>query len=195
MQEKNGDLSGSEFIERNRMTMLRIARAELARKGDPDPEAHAEDVVNEVSISILSKWPTLKSPPHAMYVFTVHEARTHARRRRREVASEIYESDLPMYTQPGLDPDKALEHVELIEAAFLALNDREQEVIELRYLHGLPFGDIAVGLDVPLGTVTSMCTRALAKMRAALNSLDAPIPPAKPDEPSGAGPLVSAPEV
>jgi RNA polymerase sigma factor (sigma-70 family) len=199
MHDKNDDLAGIEFIERNRMTMLRIARAELADKGDPDPDAHTEDVANDVSMTLLSKWAVLKSPVDAMYVYTVNRARTYARGRRREVASEIFEIDLPWLVSPGLDPEKELELAERIDVALSALNDKERAVIELRHFHGLSFDSIAIRLEAALGTVTSIHTRALRKMRHALESLDAaaahPAGAAGPEGEGGASPLVVVPEI
>lgn len=171
MRHEDDELrKGEEFIEQNRAKMIRIARAELRDKGCADPEGDAEDVINEVSIALLILWTTLRSPVDAMYVFTVNKARTHARSCRREFASEIRESQVPFFSQPSRDPDVVLEQLDLIERALSYLGEEEAQVVTMRLMHDMSYATIADRLGKPMGSVTSIYSRALTKMRKALKA-------------------------
>jgi RNA polymerase sigma factor (sigma-70 family) len=156
-----------EFIQSNWSTMLRIARAELEDKNCAAPDAHAEDVAGSTRITLLESWETLTSPMGALCVFTARRARTHARKCRREFPDEVKENSIPYFSKPGLNPEEILEQAEVIAWALSHLNKDEEDVIIKRFFEDLSFTSIAKLLGMPLGTVTSICSRALAKMRTA----------------------------
>lgn len=164
---------GIEFIEQNRARMIKIAIAELKDKGCADPEGDAEDVVNEVSLTLIMTWPTLRSPMDAMYVYTVNKARTHARTCRREYAFEIREHQVPVFSRPGRDPDEMIEELEFVEWAICNLSEMEASVFQMRFVLEMSFASIAEHLQKPIGTITSSYTRALEKLRKALEKTTA----------------------
>lgn len=159
--------SAEEFIQSNWQFMLRVARAELEDKNCAAPESHAEDVAGSTRITLLEKWDTLKSPKGAMFVFTANSARSHARKCRREFPEEATENSIPFFSTPGLNPEEMFEQAEIIAQALSPLNENETEVIINRFLEDLSLQSIATMLGMPLGTVTSIYSRALAKMRTA----------------------------
>ncbi|HVG33045.1 MAG TPA: sigma-70 family RNA polymerase sigma factor [Pyrinomonadaceae bacterium] len=159
---------GIEFIERNRARILRIAQAELKDKGCADPEGHAEDVASEISLTLVMKWPTLRSPDDAMYIFTVNKARSHARLCRREFADEIKEHQAPFFSRPGRDPDEMIQEMEFLNWVLSNLSDAEVKVFQMRFIHEMAFASIADLLQKPLGTVTSSYTRILKKLGKAI---------------------------
>jgi RNA polymerase sigma-70 factor (sigma-E family) len=85
------------------------------------------------------------------------------RRTRREVLVDPHTlgHDAP-WTDPDLgDRDEVLR-------ALLALPLKQRRVVVLRYLLDLSEAEVAAELDVPLGTVKSTASRALASLRSAL---------------------------
>jgi RNA polymerase sigma factor (sigma-70 family) len=168
MKSGDDELPRAEgFIQSNWPAMLRIARAELEDKNCAAPDAHAEDVAGSTRITLLEDWETLTSPKGAMYVYTARRARTHARKCRREFPDEANENSIPFFSKPGLNPEEILEQAEVIAWALSHLNENEKEVIVKRFLEDLSFASIATMLGMPPGTVTSIYSRALAKMRTA----------------------------
>lgn len=156
-----------EFIQSNWPAMVRIARAELEDKNCAAPEAHAEDVAGSTRITLFEKWETLTSPTGAMYVFTSMRARTHARKCRREFPDETKDNSIPFFSKPGQNPEEIIEQAEFIAWAVSQLNNIEKEVITKRFFEDLSYASIAQLLGIPIGTVSSIYSRALAKMGAA----------------------------
>jgi RNA polymerase sigma factor (sigma-70 family) len=169
MKNNDDELSrGAEFITKHWAAMIRIAQLELEDKGCAAPETHAEDIAGSVSLTLVRKWEELISHLGAMYVFTARRARSHARKcRREELADETDERSVPFLGSPGLDPEQILEQAEFIEWALSLLNEQEADVIIKRFFEDLAFASIAELLGKPLGTVTSICSRALEKIRKA----------------------------
>lgn len=163
----------AEFVERNRARMARISIAELKDKGCVDPAGHAEEVTSEVSLSLMMTWASLKSPEDAMYVFTVNRARTHVRLCRREIALDIDERQIPLFSQHGRDPAEIIEEMELIGWALSKLNKREAMILQLRFIHDISFASIAERLQEPIETVSSIYTRAVEKLRKEIKARDA----------------------
>ncbi len=55
-----------------------------------------------------------------------------------------------------------------IERAFRRLSDEQRTILALVYYADLALADVAIALDIPLGTVKSRLNRATAALRAAL---------------------------
>lgn len=179
-QEGNGLCEGGEFIEQNRVRMERTARDELRDKRCADPEGHAPDIVSEVSIILCIKWLTLRSPEDAMYVYTVNKASTHARSCRREFAAEIQDHQIPVFSQPGRDPEQMIHEMEFISWIKSVLTDDEFAVLGMRLMYDISFASIAERLKKPLGTVTSSYSRSLKKLRKSLKAATAHAPVIEP---------------
>jgi RNA polymerase sigma factor (sigma-70 family) len=163
----------AEFVERNMARMARIALAELKDKGCVQPAEHAEEVASEVSLSLMMTWASLRSPEDAMYVFTVNRARTHVRACRREIALDIDERQIPLFSQHGRNPAEIIEGMELIDWALSKLNEKEAIILQLRFIHDISFASIAERLQEPVETVKSIYTHTLQKLRKEVKAKEA----------------------
>ena len=75
-------------------------------------------------------------------------------------------------SQPSTDPEMLMlqtDNVVLIEQALGRLPARFREVLILRELEGLTYQELAVALDIPMGTVMSSLSRARRALRIALD--------------------------
>ena len=81
---------------------------------------------------------------------------------RREEVHKLASADTRPHTE---DPAAALDVAELLAR----VDDESQRVLNLKYLHGMTCSEIASTLGVPIGTVTSKISRALATLRAAVS--------------------------
>jgi RNA polymerase sigma-70 factor (ECF subfamily) len=70
------------------------------------------------------------------------------------------EREDPESVSPELAADQSR-----VRAVLEILPETQRTVLELGYLHGLSFSEIAEKLDIPLGTVKSRASAALAKLR------------------------------
>jgi len=86
------------------------------------------------------------------------------RRTRREVLADPH--TLAGHDAPWTDPDLG-ERDEVLRA-LLALPLKQRRVVVLRYLLDLSEAEVAADLDLPLGTVKSTASRALARLRSTL---------------------------
>jgi len=82
------------------------------------------------------------------------------------------------------DPDDLTSHLEgredmrRMRAALATLSDGHREVVELAFLDGLPYAEIAERLGIAEGTVKTRVARARAQLRRELERLDSnPSPP------------------
>ena len=85
--------------------------------------------------------------------------------RRRHEAESVDELQL-LAPAPGATPEEAL----LLERALFALSERERELITLRHLDGLSYEELAVRLEVPVGTVMSRLYHARKNLRGKLSN-------------------------
>ncbi len=71
----------------------------------------------------------------------------------------------------GINPERAFERVELREKMTAALNElteNQRAIITLREIEGLSYDEIAVALDIPIGTVMSRIHYARLKLQNSL---------------------------
>ena len=95
-------------------------------------------------------------------------------RLRREVPWQQLPEERLERASGDVPPDEALAEKERqgrVSAALASLPPEQQEVVALSYLEGLSHGEIAVRLQVPLGTVKSRMRIAYQKIRAGLEDL------------------------
>lgn len=168
MRHKDERRAAEVFVESNRAKMKNIAYNELAEKGCAHPVECADDVVNDVSLALVTNWHTLRSPEAAMYTFTVHRASTHARTCRREAPCEIKDYQVPVFSRPGRDPEQMIEDMEFNSLVFSKLNEQEIGLLQLKFTYGMSLPSIAELLEEPVGTVTARYSRILKKLRKAL---------------------------
>ena len=125
----------------------------------------AEDLVQDVFTSVWSKAesfdPSRASPMTWIYRIARNRSTDLDRRRRARPASAG--SD-PLVYLVGSDTRRLAERLDVAEA-LSRLSPDHQEVLILAYLKGLTQREIALTLDVPLGTVKSRTTSALKAMR------------------------------
>jgi len=91
------------------------------------------------------------------------------RKERRPTAGD-HEPEIDAAVTP-LSFERTWERFE-VRRAIDALSPEEREVIRLSHLMGVPHGEIAERLNLPLGTVKSRSNRALRRLAAALGHLE-----------------------
>ena len=158
--------SCQEFLEKRGQMIGRGALYALSAMSCTDPRSHSEDVSSEVTQKVISHWDGLDSPEHVLHTIIIHTARDHIRKCRAEVSQEIDESATPCFdqVQAGRDPEQKLFELLLLGELMRRLSQAEQRVILLR-LDGYSFDFIGEILHMPSGTVRSIKSRAVKKMR------------------------------
>jgi RNA polymerase sigma-70 factor (sigma-E family) len=135
----------------------------------------AEDLVQECLLRLARKWPRVRSMEHpgayarrVLFNLILDGGRQRARRRTELLGVQATEG------HGGADQaTAALEaHVELLQALG-GLPVRQRAVLVLRYFADLPAREVALILDCSPGTVKSSTSRALERLREALD----PAPP------------------
>jgi RNA polymerase sigma-70 factor (ECF subfamily) len=90
--------------------------------------------------------------------------------RKRKVRSEVDEGDAVIERQQGKNPDAARltasgELGLAIRKALEGMQPQDRAVIVMREVQGLPYGEIAEALDLPLGTLKARLHRARDRLR------------------------------
>jgi RNA polymerase sigma-70 factor (ECF subfamily) len=100
-----------------------------------------------------------------IYRLTINACLDIARRRRRRPMEveigELFDDVGP--SQP--DPSHEVADRILVDDVMRRLDERSRSIIVLHYFVGLPLSEVSACLDLPLGTVKSRLSRALAEMR------------------------------
>ena len=146
------------LYRRHRDFVLRVAR-----RFTHDREL-ALDALQETFAYLLGKFPpagdglTLTARlPTLLYPAAKNAAITAVRKARRyEDTGDAVLDELPAETPGDGEP---------IDAALAALSPERREVLTLRFVDDLSLAEIAVALDVPLGTVKSRLHLALKELR------------------------------
>ncbi len=138
------------------------------------PSADAEDVRQNVWLTVVRKIHTLENPA-AFRTWLYRVARNHGlswlRKRRPEIPLDdagpleepvVDESD----EGPGFGPGEAAAMYTALET----LSRSHREVLTLRFLSGLTYDEIAAVLDCRVGTVRSRIHYAKSALRAAMSS-------------------------
>jgi RNA polymerase sigma-70 factor (ECF subfamily) len=102
---------------------------------------------------------------------TAHNLCIDRLRRRRSRPETCDEDAVARGVDPAAGPDRRAESgqmVGMLQRALAALPERDRAVILLREVQGLPYGEIAEILDVPLGTLKARLHRAREQLRARL---------------------------
>lgn len=149
-----------------------VRRTAMGIVGDA---GHAEDVVQEVFMSAWKSRQSFDSEKGSLSTWlhriTVNQCIRHGRRNGGKDMS--LEDAQTRGFQPSaqidcsvqqLDMNK-LEENERMTAAIQSLNDTYRPVVVLRYLHDLPYSEIAQVLEIPLGTVKSRLNEAIKILR------------------------------
>lgn len=131
-----------------------------------DGRSLAEDLVQDVFASVWGKAESFDPSKASLMTWIYRIARnrgTDLDRRRRSRPASVG-SDPLVYLVGGEDTRRLAERLDVAEA-LSRLSPDHQEVLALAYAEGLTQREIALTLDVPLGTVKSRTASALKAMR------------------------------
>ena len=147
------------FVDANGAALLHAARL---LTGD---HHRGEDLVQTVLTRVYLKWGGIDAPlAYARRALVT----AHIDQGRRRWSGEKPTETLPETPTPGSDVTASEQRDEL-RRLLAGLSARERAIVVLRYYCDLSEQDTASTLGVPLGTVKSSCSRALARLR-----IDAP---------------------
>lgn len=118
----------------------------------------AEDVAQETLLALASRLATLQNPPAYLRAAIVNRV---ASVRRRELRRERRVEGL--YSEGHVDPP-----TREVADVLARLPERQRTALVLRYWLGLPNTEIAETMDCPTGTVKSLISRGLDRLRAEL---------------------------
>jgi RNA polymerase sigma-70 factor, ECF subfamily len=150
------------FAQLVRSTVGRLDTAARLILRDPDL---ARDAVQDALILAWRDLPTLRDPAKFdawLYRLTTRSCLQQARRRRRRIEVEIQ----PLHSPSTPDPAVAVADRAMVDGVMRRLDERGRSIVVLHYFLGLPLTEVAVALDMPVGTVKSSLHRALGDMRA-----------------------------
>jgi RNA polymerase sigma-70 factor (sigma-E family) len=145
------------FVEDNGATLLHAARL---LTGD---HHRGEDLVQTALIKVYQKWGRIDAPlPYARRALVT----AHIDQSRRKWWGERPTETLPEPADRDADPDTgASDARDQLRRMLAGLAPKERAVIVLRYYCDLSEQDTAATLGMPVGTVKSTCSRALARLR------------------------------
>jgi RNA polymerase sigma-70 factor (sigma-E family) len=151
-----------EFVNTRGAALLRFA---YLLTGDPH---QAEELAQATLVRVYAAWGrVMRRDPYA-YARTVlaNLAHDHWRRPMREYATEV----MPEQQAPSDVADDVARRRWLINA-LRSLSPRERSVIVLRHLFDASETEVARDLNLSLGTVKSLNSRGLAKLRVIVGAL------------------------
>jgi RNA polymerase sigma-70 factor (ECF subfamily) len=151
-------------VAEHRAVALRIAVAVL---NDSDA---AEDVAQETAVRLVAARPGLAPADVSRWVYrvTINLCRDQLRVRKRRDANVVL-SSLPdeRTTQPYAQPDRDMDLQDAraaLNKAMHSLTPEHRKVLELRYIAGLQFAEIALMTSTAQGTIASRVFRALQRL-------------------------------
>jgi RNA polymerase sigma-70 factor (sigma-E family) len=143
------------FVEENGATLLHAARL---LTGD---HHRGEDLVQTALTRVYLKWDHIDAPlPYARRALV----NAHIDQTRRKWWGERPSDDLPETPEPSGDI-VASDLRDQLRRMLAGLSPRERAVVVMRYYCDLSEDDTARTLGIPVGTVKSSCSRALARLR------------------------------
>lgn len=117
----------------------------------------ANDVVHDAFVRLYPRWGSVENPGGYLNRSVLNGARDHARR------SEVRNRALPRLVDPG-----AVEPVDYLDDALMALPFNHRAALVLRYVVGLTTAEIADELECAPGSVGPWIDRAMRQLRKAL---------------------------
>ncbi|MBN2505772.1 MAG: sigma-70 family RNA polymerase sigma factor [Verrucomicrobia bacterium] len=137
--------------------------ANLARRFTGDPDL-ALDVLQDTFLYLLRKFPgfQLTAQLKTFLYPAVRNFSIAARRKaaRYQASPETVESALASLTTPPMSSD-----AELVAQVLARLPEDTRELLRLRFVDGLKLDELALAMDLPLGTVKSRLHYALQTLR------------------------------
>lgn len=142
-----------------------------------DDAQRAEDILQEVFIKVHKSWDSYDSRKGSvatwLHRITINECISE--RRKNHLASVSLESLQVQGLDPpdvnSKQPDELVagrQEKESMQRAIRALDARHRAVLVLRYFHDMSYEEIAVTLNIPLGTVKSRINAGIRMLRAEL---------------------------
>lgn len=153
----------SAFVTAQLPTLLRFGHL---LTGDP---VAAEDLVQTALARMHLRWSQLRDPAAASAYVRTTMTRQHSNLRSRLHARERVFADVPDRVEPALPYDDFAER-DAMWSALGRLGPRQRAVLVLRYYERLSEAEIAAVLRCSTGTVKSQSSKALARLRAVLES-------------------------
>ncbi|MDQ2857940.1 MAG: sigma-70 family RNA polymerase sigma factor [Candidatus Eremiobacteraeota bacterium] len=156
----SGDAFG-ELVGRYRAPVVRLA---YRMTHDAD---EAKDIAQDAFLRAYRRLPEFHADrPFSRWLFVIaRNASLDAIRRRRRATALAAKGEV-LAVEPGPE-DLALRNDEAlrVRTALGALSPKYRDVLELYYGRGLRYREIAVELDIPIGTVKTYISRAKRRLR------------------------------
>lgn len=128
--------------------------------------AVAEEIVQDTFVQMYRRWDEIDSPPAWARAAVVSGCRSWQRR----VVRERTHADRFGPTEAGTDALVASDaNAIAVRASLRSLTDRQRAAVVLRYFEDLPEAEIARLLGCRPGTVKSLLSRSLAKLKGVLD--------------------------
>jgi RNA polymerase sigma-70 factor (ECF subfamily) len=142
-------------------------------------DAEAQDLLQEVFLSIWNKAVTFRAERGTAFAWVVSQARNRAidRIRSRRRRGELVDAHGPELEPSGSVVTSSAQNAELSErgrhvrSALEQLSDEQKQVLRMAYFEGLTQAEIAAKLAEPLGTIKARAHRGMIRLRASLRFL------------------------
>jgi RNA polymerase sigma-70 factor (ECF subfamily) len=143
-------------------------------------EAEAQDMLQEVFLSIWNKAPAFRPERGTAFAWVVTQLRHRTidrlrSRRRRGELTETYAAELEPSgadAPSSADSMEADERAREVRSALEQLGEEQRQVLRLAFFEGLTQSEIAEKLEEPLGTIKARASRGMARLRSILRYLD-----------------------
>lgn len=159
----------AELYDRYATTLLALAQRILGTR------TQAEDLVHDLFIEVWQTAPAYDAVRGTVRTWLLVRLRSRALDRVRSAAWRAFTNGAPVEAVSTAPAEAGAEQDLLqkvtraqLQGAVRTLTKEERELVALIYGQGLPLGDAAVRLGVPLGTTKSRLRRILAKLRQCL---------------------------
>ncbi len=134
--------------------------------------AAAEDVTSEVFLKMVENFHRFRGNEiqfrNWLYKIATNAVNHHLRRMNHR--NSLLRAACEQNNNGAVDNEESLERLALLKEAVFALKLRYQTIITLRFFENMKLIESADVLDISPGTVRSQLARALAKLRAKMNS-------------------------
>ena len=179
-------LATSEYSEAEAIEALlaQIARGDKAALGELYERTHAavfgfamsmccsspadaEDILHDTYLAVFSSAGQYKARGKPMaWIMTIAKNLARMRIRKAGRQSDIADEDWERYlaAKDAVTPDERI----LLQTAMKILSDTEQQIVMLHAVAGVKHREIAAILDMPTATVLSKYSRAVKKLRTAM---------------------------
>lgn len=149
---ENGDEKLEQLYLRRYGHLVRLA---WLLGGERSP---AEEIVQDAFVQLLRRGDAVTNPEAYLRIAVVHGVQSWGRRRALEQRHPV------QIDEAQLDADGLA-----VRAALGVLSPRQRAAVVLRYFEDLPEAEIATALDCRPGTVKSLLSRSMAKLKEALH--------------------------